>query len=56
LKPAFKEVAELKGWNYKEINVENCKSKICNGLDYVPTIYVGDKKLDLNAMEKLLNE
>jgi len=56
LKPAFKELAELKGWKYKEINVENCKTKICKDLDYVPTVYVGRKKLDFKEMEKLLNE
>ncbi|GAG82592.1 unnamed protein product [marine sediment metagenome] len=56
LKPAFKEVAKLKGWKYKEINVERCKTKTCDKLEYVPTVYVGRKKLDFNEMEKLLNE
>ncbi len=56
LKPAFKELAKLKRWRYKEYNVETCKSKICNELEYVPTVYVGRKKLDLKEMEKLLNE
>ncbi len=56
MKPAFKELAKLKGWRYKEINVETCKSKICNELEYVPTVYVGTKKLDLKEMEKLLND
>jgi len=56
LKPAFKELARLKGFKYKEINVENCKSKICNNLEYVPTVYIGNKQLDLKEMEKLLNE
>jgi len=56
LKPVFKELAKLKGWKYKEVNVEACKSKICNSLEYVPTVFIGSKKLDLNEMEKLLNE
>ncbi len=56
LKPAFKELAELKGWTYKEINVEQCKSKICNTLDYVPMVYIDNKKLDLKDMEILLKE
>ena len=56
LKPAFKQLAKLKGWKYREINVENCKTKTCSGLEYVPTIYVGKKKLDFEDMEKLLNE
>lgn len=56
LKPAFKEVAALKGWKYKEINVERCKSKVCNDLEYVPTIFIGSKKLDLKEMDKLLTE
>ncbi len=56
LKPAFKEVAQLKGWRYKEINIDKCKSKICNDLEYVPTVYIGRKKLDLKEMDKLLDE
>ena len=56
LKPAFKELAKLRGWRYKEYNVENCKSKICNEIEMVPTVFVGNKKLDLKEMEKLLNE
>ena len=56
MKPAFKELAKLKGWKYKEVNVETCESKICNSLDYVPTVFIGRKKLDLNDMERLLNE
>jgi len=56
LKPAFKELAKLKGWKYKEVNVETCESKICNSLDYVPTVFIGRNKLDLNDMERLLNE
>jgi len=56
LKPAFKELAKLKGWRYKEVDVRACKSKICNDIAYVPTVYVGSKKLDLKEMEKLLNE
>ena len=56
LKPAFKELAELKGWRYKELNVRICKSKICNDIEVVPTVYVGSKKLDLKEMEKLLSE
>jgi len=56
LRPAFKELAKLKGFKFREINVEKCKSKICRDIEYVPTVYVGNKKLDLNDMEKLLTE
>lgn len=56
MKPAFKEVAKLKGWKYTEINVEKCKTKICDDIEFVPTVYVGSKKLDFKEMEKLLNE
>jgi len=54
LKPRFKEVAKLKGWKFRQVNVEKCKTKICDDLDYVPTIYVGRKKLTIEGMEKLL--
>ncbi len=56
MKPAFKEVAKLKGWKYSEINVETCKSQICDEIECVPTVFVGNKKLDFKEMEKLLNE
>ncbi len=56
LKPAFKEVAKLKGWKYTEINVESCRSRICNEIEFVPTVFVGSKKLDFKEMEILLNE
>jgi len=56
LRPAFKELAKLKGWKYKEINVVTCETKICNNIEYVPTVFIGRKKLDLKDMEKLLNE
>ena len=56
LKPAFKELAELKGLKYEEINVEHCKTNVCDRLEYVPTVYIGRKKLKINEMEKLLDE
>jgi len=56
LKPAFKELANLKGWKYKEINVEHCETNICDSLEYVPTVYVGRKKLNIKEMESLLDE
>lgn len=56
LKPAFKELAKVKGWNFKAINVEKCKTKICDDIEYVPTVYIGSKQLDLKEMEKLLTE
>ena len=56
MKPAFRELAKLKGWTFKMINVQTCKSKICDKIEYVPTVYVGRKKLDLSEMEKLLND
>ena len=54
LKPRFKEVAKLKGWTFKQVNVEKCKTNICDRMEYVPTVYVGRKKLTIDGMEKLL--
>lgn len=56
LKPVFKELAKLKGLKYREINVENCETKTCNSLEYVPTIFIGRKKLDIKEMDKMINE
>ena len=56
LQPAFKKIAKLKGWKFKKVNVDNCKTKICDRMDYVPTVYVGKKKLNFDDMEKILME
>ena len=56
MKPVFRELATLKGWKYREVNVETCKSKICNSLEYVPTVFIGRRKLDLKEMDKMINE
>jgi len=56
LRPAFRELAKLKGWKFKAINVETCKTKICNKIEYVPTVYVGRKKLNFKEMDNLLDE
>jgi len=53
LKPIIKEVAKIKKWKYEEVNVDNCDTKICQDLDYVPTIFVDGRKLSIEEMEKL---
>ena len=55
-KPAFKEIARLKGWKFKEIDVEKCKTKICQDIEYVPMIYIDKKKIGLDEVEKLVKE
>ena len=56
MRPAFKELARLKGLKFKEINVDHCKTKTCDGLEYVPTVFIGSKKLDFEDMEKELKD
>jgi len=55
-KPLFKELAEIKGWKFKEINIENCETKTCDSLEYVPTVFLGRKKLSIDEMEDLLED
>jgi len=56
IKPIIKEIAEMKGWKYNEINVVGCKTKICNDLEYVPTIFVDGRQIELEDMDKLLSK
>jgi len=53
LKPIFKKVAKLNGLKFKEVNIENCDTKICQDIGYVPTIFVDGRKLSIEEMEKL---
>ena len=54
LKTMFKKVAQLMGWKFSQVNVEKCNTKVCDNMEYVPTVYVGRKKLTIDGMEKLL--
>ncbi len=56
IKPLLKEIAKRKGWNYSEVNIEDCKTKVCENLEYVPTIFMGDRKLNDKEIEALLND
>ena len=54
VKPLIKEIAKIKGWKYREVNIDNCNTKTCEEMEYVPTIYIDDKKLNLKEIDKLL--
>ena len=56
LKPVFKEIAKEKGWKYKEVDVVDCETKICDTIEYVPTVYVDDKMLNFKEMEQILKK
>lgn len=55
VKPLIKEISKIKGWKYREVNIDNCTTKTCEEMEYVPTIYIDDKKLNLKEMDKLLS-
>ena len=56
IKPLVKKASKVLGYKYKEINVDHCSSKTCNELEYVPAIFVNDKKLNLDQMEDFLEK
>lgn len=56
VKPLIKEIAVIKGWKYSEVNVEHCKTKICDDIQFVPTIFLDDKKLDFKEIDTLLTK
>ena len=53
LKPIIREIARIKKWKYEEVDVDKCDTKICQDIKYVPTIFIDDRKLSLDEMEKL---
>jgi len=54
LKPVLKKVARSKGWKYRQVNVERCRTKLCDEIDAVPVLVVDGKQLSENEMEKFL--
>lgn len=56
IKPIIKEIAGMKGWAYHEVNVVGCKTKICNEIEYVPTIFVDGREIELEDVNKLLSK
>ena len=56
LKPVLKNIARSKGWKYSAKNVERCRTKFCDSIDYVPVLVVDGKKLNENEMEVFLEK
>ena len=55
LRPLVKRAAEMKGYKFKQINVEKCSTDFCEKMQYVPTIVLNDKKLNMKQVEKFLS-
>ena len=56
LKPILKKTARSKGWKYTEKNIEKCKTKLCEDVEYVPTLVVDGKKLSENEMYAFIDK
>ena len=56
LKPELKKTAKKKNWKYKEINVEHCRSKFCDSIEYVPIIVVDGKNLNEKEMYEFVEK
>ena len=54
-KPLFKELAKEKGWDYEEKNIEHCSDDRCEEIEFVPAIYIDDRKLSIEEMSKILD-
>ena len=55
LRPLVKRAAEMKGYEFTQVDVEECSTKFCDNLQFVPTIVLNDKKLNMKQMEKFLD-
>ena len=55
LRPLVKRAAKMRGLVFKEINVEECETRFCNSLEFVPTVVLDGKKLSMKKMENFLD-
>ena len=55
LRPLVKRAAKVKGYEFKQVDVEKCETKFCDNLQFVPTIVLNSKKLNMKQMEKFLD-
>ena len=56
IKPELKKVAKKMNWKYKEINVENCRTKFCDTIEVVPIIVVDGKNLNEEEMYEFVEK
>jgi len=54
LKPILKKVARSKGWKYTQKDIEKCKTKLCDSIEYVPALIVDGKRLNEKQIEAFL--
>ena len=54
LRPLVKRAAKVKGYEFTQINVEECETKFCDSLEFVPTVVLDSKKLNMKQMENFL--
>lgn len=55
LEPVAREAARRKGWSFRKVNVEECRTDVCEGLDLVPTLYLDGREMSIGEMERVLN-
>ena len=55
LKPLVKKAAKMKGYGFKQVDVETCETKFCNALSYVPVVVLDGKKLSPKKIENFLS-
>ena len=55
LLPLVKKAAKSKGLKFVEVDIEECETKFCDNLQFVPTIVLNSKKLNVKQVEKFLD-
>ena len=54
-KPLIAALAKEKGWEYEEKNIEYCEDERCEDIEFVPAIYLDNRKLSIEEMSKVLD-
>lgn len=55
LEPVIRKAARKKGMRFKKVNVDECKTDVCESMGFVPTVYIGKKELSIGELEKIID-
>lgn len=56
LEPLVREAARRRGWSFRKVDVEECDTKLCSSMEYVPTVVKDGRKMGFGQLERLINE
>ena len=56
LEPVVREAARKKGMKFRKVNVDECNTKTCESMAFVPTVYIGKRELSMGELEGLVGD